>query len=52
MDKLANRPSDAMRHAMKPTPFILFLRTFFLYQLWRFAVVNLRMLTMIFKSHG
>lgn len=45
-------PSEAQRHAMKATPFVLFLRTFFLYQLWRFAWVNLRMLTMIWKSHG
>lgn len=49
---LAAHPSEALRHAMKPTPFVLFLRTFFLYQLWRFAWVNLRMLTMIWKSHG
>jgi hypothetical protein len=46
------RPTEALRHAMKPTPIVLFLRTFWLYQLIRFALVNLRMLTMIFKSHG
>jgi hypothetical protein len=46
------RPNEALRQAMKPTPFVLFLRTFWLYQMIRFALVNLRMLTMIFKSHG
>ena len=46
------RPTDALRHAMKPTPFVLFLRTFFLYQIVRFVLVNLRMLMMIWKSHG
>lgn len=51
-ESITRRPSEAMKHAMKPTPFVLFLRTFFVFQLWRFVVVNLRMLTMIWKSHG
>ena len=46
------RPTDAIKLAMKPTPFVVFMRTFLLYQLFRFALVNLRMLTMIWKSHG
>ena len=44
-------PQNLAKHAMKPTPWVLFWRTFFPYQLWRFAVINLRMLVMIFKSH-
>jgi hypothetical protein len=44
-------PSALTRFAMKPTPWVLFWRTFWPYQLWRFLVINLRMLVMIFKSH-
>ncbi len=47
-----NRPTEAMKHAMKPTPWVLFLRTFLLYQIVRFVLINLRMSMMIFKSHG
>jgi hypothetical protein len=39
------------RYAMKPTPWVLFWRTFFLYQLYRFCWINLRMIVMIIKSH-
>lgn len=46
------RPNEALKHAMKATPLVLFLRTFFLYQIVRFVLINLRMLTMIWKSHG
>jgi hypothetical protein len=46
------RPSESLRSAMKPTRLVLFMRTFFVYQLWRFVIVNLRMLRMIVKSHG
>ncbi len=45
-------PPDAIKHAMKPTPRVLFWRTFFPYQLYRFAWINLRMLRIIFKSHA
>lgn len=44
-------PASLTKHAMKPTPWVLFWRTFLPYQLWRFVVINLRMLVMIFKSH-
>jgi hypothetical protein len=47
-----NKPKDLARFTMKPSRFILFLRTFAPYQLWRFALVNLRMIVMIWKSHG
>lgn len=39
------------RHAMKPTRWVLFWRWFFPYQAWRFVLINLRMLVMIWKSH-
>lgn len=44
-------PTEAQRHAMKPTGWVLFMRTFFLYQLLRFIVINLRMIKMIWMSH-
>jgi hypothetical protein len=44
-------PSEAIKYAMKPSRWVLFWRTFFPYQLYRFIWINLRMLRMIFKSH-
>ncbi len=44
-------PSEQQRHAMKPTRWVLFWRRFFLYQLFRFVLINLRMTAMILKSH-
>jgi len=46
------RPNDMVKFAMKPSRLVVFLRTFFLYQLWRFLWVNVRMLIMIGKSHS
>jgi hypothetical protein len=46
-----NIPSEHERHAMRPTRWVVFFRTFFLYQLWRFLWINLRMARMISKSH-
>lgn len=43
---------ELARFTMKPGRWVLFLRTFAPYQLWRFAWVNLRMLFMVVKSHG
>jgi hypothetical protein len=37
--------------APKPTRATRFLRTFIPWQLWRFAVINLRMARIIFRSH-
>lgn len=37
--------------AIRPTPFTLWLRRSLLWQLWRFAVINVRMTVMILKSH-
>lgn len=44
-------PAETHKLAMKPTPPVLFWRTFFLWQLLRFVIINLRMMTMIRKSH-
>jgi len=48
---IMNPPSEQQRHAMKPTPWVLFWRRFFLYQLIRFVIINVRMTVMILKSH-
>lgn len=42
--------SDAIKLAMKPSSWVLFWRTFFPYQVYRFIWINLRMLRMILKS--
>jgi hypothetical protein len=38
--------------AAKPTAFTRFMRTFLPWQMWRFAVINVRMARIIFRSHG
>lgn len=38
--------------ATKPTAFTRFLRTCIPWQMFRFVVINLKMVKMIFKSHG
>ncbi len=38
-------------HAMQPTRWTLFLRTFIPWQLWRFAAINLKMIGIIRRSH-
>ncbi len=42
---------EQAKHAMKPTPWVLFWRWFFPYQVLRFVIINLRMFVMIWKSH-
>jgi hypothetical protein len=37
--------------ATKPTGFTRFLRVFLPYQLWRFAVINVKMVRIISKGH-
>jgi hypothetical protein len=39
-------------YATRPTARVLFLRTFLPWQLWRFVVINLKMLRIIARSHG
>lgn len=46
------KPTESERTAMKPLGWVLFFRTFFVYQFYRFIWINLRMLRMVFKSHG
>lgn len=38
--------------ATKPTRMTLFLRTFVPYQIWRFIMLNLRMIRIIYRSHA
>ncbi len=38
-------------YATRPTPFTVFLRTFLPWQVLRFAVINLKMLSLIGRSH-
>lgn len=38
--------------APRPTALSLFFRAFFLWQLFRFILINIRMTFMIVKSHG
>ena len=45
------RPSELQRVAMRPTPWVRFWRNFFPFQVWRFAVLNFRMLAVIWISH-
>jgi hypothetical protein len=45
-----NRPTDLERAAMLPSRWVLFLRTFWLYQFLRFLIINVRMTAMILKS--
>ena len=49
---MATQPSpDPWSYATKPTAGTIFLRTFLPWQLWRFVVINLRMMSMIRTSH-
>lgn len=43
---------DEALYASRPTRWTLFLRTFVPWQLVRFAVINLKMLGIIRRSHG
>ena len=42
---------EQLRYITKPTRWTLFLRTFLPWQLWRFAVINLKMVDIIRRSH-
>ncbi len=44
--------NDMVKFAMKPSGWVVFFRTFFPYQVYRFFWVNGRMLAMIWKSHS
>lgn len=49
---IMHKPTEAERSAMQPMRWVLFFRTFVLYQFYRFLWINMRMLRMVFKSHG
>jgi hypothetical protein len=42
---------EKIAYVTKPTRWTLFLRTFLPWQLWRFAVINLKMVGIIRRSH-
>jgi hypothetical protein len=44
-------PDEKTSYVTKPTRRTLFLRTFLPWQLWRFAVINLKMIGIIRRSH-
>ncbi|HPF13628.1 MAG: hypothetical protein H6829_04785 [Planctomycetes bacterium] len=46
------RPSEEERFATKPTGWTRFIRVFLPYQIWRYLVINLKMMRIIFKGHG
>jgi hypothetical protein len=43
---------DKTPYVSNPTRGTLFLRTFLPWQLWRFGVINLKMIGIIRRSHG
>ncbi|HME03364.1 MAG TPA: hypothetical protein VKG38_10090 [Solirubrobacteraceae bacterium] len=43
--------SEHASYATKPTRFTIFMRTFLPWQVWRFAVINLKMIEIIRRSH-
>ncbi|MEO1784718.1 hypothetical protein V4762_06550 [Thermodesulfobium sp. 4217-1] len=46
------KPYEQAFFASKPLGFTKFLRTFFFWQLIKFAIINVKMTLMILKSHG
>jgi len=43
--------AEKTNYVTSPTRFTLFLRTFLPWQMWRFAVINLKMIEIIRRSH-
>ncbi len=43
--------TDKTEYVTNPTRPTLFMRTFLPYQMWRFAVINLKMIEIIRRSH-
>lgn len=43
---------EAAMNATLPTPCTRYLRRSLLFQLWRFTIINLKMLRVIFRSHS
>lgn len=44
-------PTQSAKFATRPTGWTRFIRIFFPYQVWRFAMLNLKMLRIIWKGH-
>ncbi len=51
-EEALRRPYEEGFYASVPTPTRRFFRRFLPWQLWRFAMINLRMIRMIGKSHN
>lgn len=47
----SQRDDEKLRYVTLPTRRTVFMRTFLPYQLWRFAVINLKMVEIIRRSH-
>jgi hypothetical protein len=45
------KPYEPSFEAMVPTPFVKFMRTCLIWQLFRFMVINVKMLIVVQKSH-
>jgi len=43
---------EKANYVTRPTRFTVFLRTFLPWQIWRFAVINVKMIEIIRRSHG
>jgi hypothetical protein len=59
MSEIPNEPTAVQKahlkpsfYATKPTRGTIFLRTFLPWQAWRFLRINLKMVTIIRRSHG
>lgn len=48
----SNQPTEMQRVAMRPGRSVLFLRSFFPYQVLRFLWLNFKMVLVIWRSHG
>lgn len=47
----SDRDDEKLRYVTTPTRRTVFMRTFLPWQLWRFAVLNLKMVDIIQRSH-
>ena len=45
------QPTSQAQYATKPTGWTRFMRVFTPYQLWRFLVINVKMLRVVMKGH-
>jgi len=45
------RPYEPSYETMVPTPIVKFLRTCIIWQIFRFIVINIKMILVVMKSH-